>query len=399
MEHNNRKIPDHIPTELVFDYDIYGDPRIGSNIHEDMTFLHSSAPDIFYTPANGGHWVATRCEHIREIVQDPEVFSAREMQIPRIENPPLFIPLSLDPPHNIPFRQALMPLFSPKSVKQMESKVRHWAREIVSDVSKNGECDFVRDVSIRYPLSIFMELMGMPLERLREFRDLAESFFNAHDQETIHALSEKIIGVMSEIIDQKRQQPDEGVISYLLEVKLDEGRGLTTEEMQNLCFLLFLGGMDTVANNTGFTFRQLAGDQKLQHRLTNEPEKITDFVEEALRCFGVINTPRLVVKDIERWGVPFRNGDMILCLLPISGRDDRQNEAPNTFSIDRKKREFLTFSSGPHLCLGSFLARTEIRILTEEWLRKIPEFSAQEGPQPFRMGLGLALDSLPLYWK
>ena len=129
------------------------------------------------------------------------------------------------------------------------------------------------------------------------------------------------------------------------------------------------------------------------------PADIPKFVDEALRAFGVINTPRLVVRDCERFGVPFRAGDMVLCLLSVSGRDDRKNQDPASFDIDREQPAHLTFSTGPHLCIGHILARAEIRVLTEEWLKRVPAFTAvPDLRHGFRIGTVTAIQSLPLTW-
>jgi cytochrome P450 len=391
-------LPEHVPAERLYDFDILGDERVSSDVHSDYEKLHREAPDIFYTRHNGGHWMVTRYDAIAEIVRDPEHFSSSEQQIPRIDPPPVFLPLSLDPPHSIPYRQALMPYFSAKAVKEMEEKIRYWANRLIDDVIEKGHCDFVHDVASVFPVSIFMELMGMPLDRLREFRALSDDFFKTNVEAELHALSARIIGLMTEFIEQKRQQPANDLISHLLTVEID-GRPVRMEEIQNMCFLLFLGGMDTVANVTAFTWRQLAQDAALQARLAADPALIQKFVDEGLRCFGVINTPRLVIKDVEKFGVAFRKGDMVLNVLPIAGRDERKNDDPNRFDIDRPKKEHLTFSSGAHLCLGHFLARAELRVLTEEWIKRIPRFALQPGVEHrHRMGFALALLNLPVQW-
>src|SRR3546814_6395585 len=99
------------------------------------------------------------------------------------------------------------------------------------------------------------------------------------------------------------------------------------------------------------------------------------FVEEAIRLYGVVNTPRIVTRDCEKLGVKFRAGDMVLCLLPMAGWDALKNDSPEKFDIDREKRSYLTFSTGSHLCLGHFLARMELRILYAEWIKQIGELS------------------------
>ena len=112
-------IPPHVRPEQVFEFDIYGDSRIGDDVQGTYSAALRNAPDIFWSPLNGGHWVVQRHDLIAEVVKNPAVFSAREMQIPRVENPPFFIPLSVDPPENVPYRHVLMPRFSPRTVAEM----------------------------------------------------------------------------------------------------------------------------------------------------------------------------------------------------------------------------------------------------------------------------------------
>jgi len=390
--------PPHVPAHLVFDFDIYADGRVTDDVQASYAVAIDAAPDVFWTPRNGGHWMVRRLEDIAEVVKDPEHFSAREMQIPRVPNPPMFIPLSLDPPDNQLYRTVLMPRFSAKAIRELEPKVREWAVRIVEEAAGQGHCDFVVDVASRFPVSVFMELMGLPLPRLREFRELADAFFNAHDPAAIEATSAQILGLLGELIALRRAQPADDLVTELVTVTPD-GRKLSDDEILAMCFVLFLGGMDTVTNVTGFAFRQLAADPQLQARLAANPADIPKFVDEALRAFGVINTPRLVVKDCERFGVPFRAGDMVLCLLSVSGRDERKNANPAVFDIDRVQPSHLTFSTGPHLCIGHILARSEIRVLTEEWLKRVPAFTAQpDAPSGFRIGTVTAIQSLPLRW-
>jgi cytochrome P450 len=393
------RAPNHISPDAVFDFDFYADPRYGESLHSSLKFLHEQAPDVFWTPRNGGHWVVTRAAQIADIVQDHEHFSVREMQIPRVPNPPVFIPLSLDPPANLPFRQALMPAFSPKAVKEMETKIRHWAQKIVGDVADRHACDFVRDVSELFPVSIFMELMGMDLSRLREFRELAETFFHVqNDAVKLGEVSGRIIGIMTGYIEEKRQHPDNGLISQLLKAQIN-GRPIEMPELQNMCFLLFAGGLHTVTNVLGFSYWQLATMPELQQRLAAHPELIPKFVEESLRMFGVIFTPRIVAKDCEKFGRQFHRDEMVLCLLPLAGTDERVNSDPMRFDIDRDHRDYLTFSKGPHLCIGHFLARAEMRILTEEWLQRVPGFRLQPNARPaYTISTGLGITNLPLEW-
>ena len=391
-------LPDYIPKNLIFDFDIYHDPRVTSDVHNTYETLHRDAPDVFYTPRNGGHWMIMRYDLITEVVRDPEHFSAKEMSIPRVPNPVPMIPLNLDPPVSIPYRQALMPYFAPKTVAAMEGKVREWAIKIIDKVVAKGECDFVQDVSALFPVSIFMELMGLPLERLYELRALADEFFEARSQESINTCAAKIYGLLGEQLELKKTAPKQDLISYLISVDVS-GRKLSTDEILNMCFVIFLGGMDTVTNVAAFSFREFAKDAALQKRIAGDLSLVPKFVDESLRCFGVVNTPRIVAKDIDKFGAPFRVGDMVLNCLPMAGRDERKNADPNKFDIDRKNPEILIFSTGPHLCIGSLLARLELRVLTEEWLKRIPSFTLKPNVEyAVRLGTVMGIMNLPLQW-
>lgn len=391
-------VPSHVKPEQVFKFDIYSDARVNDDVQGSYAEALKDAPDIFWSPLNGGHWMVQRYDLISEIVKNPAVFSAREMQIPRVENPPFMIPLSLDPPENIPYRHVLMPKFSPRAVADMEPKMRAMAAEIIDEVVAKGECDFVADISARFPVSVFMEVMGLPLEKLREFRHIADTYFNARSNEDIQRISQQIFGIFTELLDYRRANPGDDLITHFLTVDV-EGRKLSQDEILAMCFVLFLGGMDTVTNVTGFTFQHLAQDPELQARLVADPSRCTDLAEEGLRMFGVIGTPRLVVRDYEAHGVSFKAGEMVLSALWQSGRDPAKLDDPNRFDIDRKEKPHLNFSTGPHLCLGHALARAEMRILAEEWLKRVPSFRPKAGARHgFRIGTVIALESLPVEW-
>lgn len=391
--------PAHVPDHLVFDFDIYHDQRLNHDVQGSYAAALEAAPDIFWTRLNGGHWIVKGFDAISEVVRDPEHFSVREMQIPRVENPPFFIPLSLDPPENLPYRQAMVPMFGPVAVKQLEPRIREWAAQIIDAVVEKGGCDFQGEVSKVFPVTVFMELMGMDLERLPEFRNLAEAFFdNQNNAEEMGRLSGQIMGILAGLIADKKANPDGKLMSHFIQVDVG-GRTMSDDEILAMSFVLFLGGMDTVTNVTGFAYQQLAQMPELQKRLADDPALIPAFVDEAVRLFGVVNTPRLVVKERTIGDAHFGEGEMVLNVLCLGSRDPKKFDAPNVMNIDRKKAAHLTFSSGPHLCIGHVLGRTELRILTEEWFKRIQSFDLVPGEKHhFRVGTVMALENLPLRW-
>lgn len=391
--------PPQVPDHLIFDFDIYQDPRINEDVQGSYAIALENAPDIFWTRKNGGHWIVKGFDRIGDVVTNPECFSVREMQIPRVENPPFFIPLSLDPPQNLPYRRAMIPMFGPNAIKDLEPRIREWADKFVSAVADRGACDFQAEVAKVFPVSVFMELMGMDLARLRDFRELAEAFFaNQNNAAEMGRLSGLILGEIKTLIDEKRARPDGKLMSHFLTVDID-GRTMTEEEITAMSFVLFLGGMDTVTNVTGFAYQQLAQMPDVQARIAADPTLIQAFADEAIRLYGVVNTPRLVVQDCDIGEVRFRTGEMVLCILCLGSRDPAKFDRPNAFDLDRKRAAHMTFSSGPHLCIGHVLGRAELRILTEEWIKRVPSFGPKPGERHhFRLGTVMALETLPLEW-
>ena len=356
-------------------------------------------PKFFYTPCNGGHWVVTKYELLRDLLTEPKVFSATETQIPRTETPTGLIPLNLDPPESLQYRALLMGHFSAASIRELEPRIREWAAKLVDSVVDDGRADFVDAISSRFPVSVFMEFMGLPMAGFKRFRELAETYFQPISSDERQAISRAVIEIMDEQIEDRRASPQDDLITTLVQSDL-RGRKLTQIELQKICYLLFLAGLDTVTNVLSFSYRALGARPELQARLAANPDEISKFVDEAVRMFGVVNVPRLVKQDVDRFGVRFRAGDMVLCTIPIVGRDRRLNADPNVMDIDREKIVDLTFSTGPHICIGHMLARTEIRILTEEWFKRISRFSLGDGDTPvLRAGTVMSIDRLPLKWS
>jgi cytochrome P450 len=388
--------PAHVPEHLVFPFDLYNDPRLRDDLFAGFAKITAGKPDVFFTPDNGGHWVVTRLAVAEEILRDYAHFSVREMEVPRISQPVLLIPLNLDPPASLPYRHLLMPYFSPKAVAGLEAKIRRWAIQFIDAVADHGQCEFVEEISSRFPVSVFMEMMGIPFDRFETFRAAADEFFKDIPEARRHELVRTVVADFTELWEARKRQPQEDLISVLAHASI-ENRPLRLEEYQSMAFLLFLAGLDTVVNLLTFGYQALAMDPALQQRLVAEPASIPGFVEECLRLFGVVNSPRLVVQDYERFGIPFRAGDMVVCLNPTFGRDARENPQPLVIDVDRPARKLLPFSTGPHLCLGHHLARSEIRIFTEEWLKRIPAFKVSGNFKPaFRAGMVMAMRSLPL---
>ncbi|MCH9827252.1 MAG: cytochrome P450 [Gammaproteobacteria bacterium] len=391
--------PPHVPGGLLFDYDYVNDPRLSPDLHEGLHSLMADAPAVFYTPRYGGHWVATSEQAIRSIIGNPAVFSSSKMTLGPEPQTVIGIPINLDPPAHAVYRGPLSLAFSPKNMAALEGSIHELVNELINRVLDQGKCDFLAAIAEPVPVTIFMKMMGMPLDRLAEFRELAVRVLATADFAERDACFARIITAMTEIIVARQNKREDDLISRMLDLKIGD-RSPTLEEMQSYCFLLFLGGLDTVVNAMCFGIRHLARDQALQERLRADPSLIRDAVEEILRRYGISTPLRVVTRDFQYGDVPFKAGDMVMLHLQTANLDPKAFEKPESVNLERgNAAAHFTFGIGPHRCAGSHLARLELRVLYREWLRRVPPFKLDpERPAAFHGGMVLTVSSLPLVW-
>lgn len=390
-------VPAHVPPHLVVPFDIFDDARLRPDPQAGYAALPGVLPDLFYTPLNGGHWVALRYDAITRILKDPANFSNRNLQIPRSDEPAVMLPLTLDPPEHAPYRQILMQMFSAKAMHALEPHIRDWAERLLDAVTQQGRCDFVGDVSGILPVSVFMQLMGLPLERLEEFRAWVDESFSTTETEHRNAVYARIMGFMAEVIQARMQTPEDDLVSRLLASEVN-GRRLTFDEVMGMSLLLFVAGMDTVANALSFGVRHLAQHPELQQRIAEDPALIPGLVDEILRRFSFTSTQRLVAQDVDVDGVSLKAGDMMFLSFAAAAMDDRFGPDPLAFDPTRANAdEHLTFGGGPHKCAGRHLGRIEMRILFEVLARKWTAIRlAPDARSHIRAGNVIAMDRLDI---
>jgi cytochrome P450 len=394
----SESISPRIPRERVVDYDVYRGELYGEDPHaglHDLAERHGRG--IFWTPRNGGHWFINDYELLFEAARRPDLFSSTAMTIPPVPEEPKLIPLYLDPPEHGLFRAPLMKEFSPGKMASLETGIRTFAGELIDAVAPLGKCDFVPAIAEPLPIMIFMRLMGMPLDRLREFRNWILDMLSSDDGRRASSYA-NIATLMDGLIRERRERPQDDLISRLLEVRIED-RPIRYEEMQAYCLLLFAAGLDTVANALAFGMNMLAGRPDLQEQLRGSPELIPEAVEELLRKFGVPMPARTAASTFTFGGVEIRQGDRVLLMLPAVNLDPKVFEHPFEFDLERENKVHLSFNVGPHRCVGSHLARLELRVFWEEWLRRVPNVRHDPDERPvYRSGLTLAVERLPLVW-
>ncbi|QYU69003.1 cytochrome P450 [Leptolyngbya sp. 15MV] len=390
--------PAHVAPEQVHRFDIYQDPRLLADLHQGYRALQLEAPEIFWTPLNGGHWLVTRYDLVEHVIRTHEKFSNREIEIPKTESPFVALPINLDPPEHTPYRKMLQRHFTPRMVAEQTGQMQKWADLLIGDIAPTGACDFAEALGALYPVTVFMEMAGLPHERYREFRAIVTEFFSHITTERRIELQRIMFSEIEAVFRARMAEPRDDLFGKLVADEVD-GRKLTMDELLSLGFLLFVAGLDTVANAMTFAFHHLARDPALQDRLRANPGDIPAFIEEVMRRYPVTNGVRLIREDTELAGAQLKKGEMIVAPMTLAGMDDRRNPDPERFDIDRKGRQHIGFSTGPHLCLGHYLAKAEMKIFIETFLDRIPRFALAEGFVPeYRAGIVMALERLDIEW-
>jgi len=402
--------PDHIPEHLVYDFDFHLDRELIENPHNHALNMVKDAPPIFWTPRQGGHWVLKGHNAVFEGSRDIDIFSSSPMPLEQIrainaqlpDNKKIFIPapISFDPPDHAVFRKPLQTVFSPKAMAALKVSIRELAVELIESVKPKGACEFIMAIAEPLPVTIFLRLFGLPEERQRQYRDLVKEFFSATNltPEQSQALLRRVADIMTDVILERRENPGEDIISMLWQAEL-YGKPPTLYDIENYCVMLFTAGLDTVMAGMGLGICHLAQNPQLQNRLRKTPGDIVHATEELLRRYTFTLPPRYVAKDCEFQGVKFNKGERVLLLLPAADLDPGVFKHADSFDMDRTEKTHVAFGLGPHRCLGSHLARTELNILYEEMLCRLPEFRIDpEKPHYYHGGNVWGLEELHLVW-
>lgn len=377
--------PAHVPTDLVIDFDFYDVPGSDEDVQAAYAAVQRSAPDIFWTPRNGGHWVATRGEDIVAMQRDYVHFTHQRIVLPPMPSEtPRQIPLEMDPPEHARYRRPLMQALLPRVVAELEDTVRRVAVETIEALQPKGECEFVEAFAKVLPIHVFLELVHLPLDDKALLLALAEQAVRGRDAETRGRAHEEMGAYLHGYVRDRRENPRDDLLSKLVNVDIGGGR-ISEPEAISYATLVLFGGLDTVASMIAFIARFLADNATQRRQLVDRLDDeafLTSAIEELIRRHGLANTSRVIATDFDYKGISFRAGDRILPANLFVGIDDRLNPDPLTVDFAREHPVHAAFGNGAHACPGAVLARREIRIFLKEWLSRIPDFHIKPGTRP-----------------
>lgn len=406
-EQTTNWIPDHVPPELAWDGDYHGFAAETDDPFHRVGELHNG-PDIIWTrqvgiglgSTGGSGWLLTRQALMREVLFDTDRFISGETRMmSTIGLDWKLIPLEHNPPEHQLYRKVLEPFFSPASINALGDAVRQACDELVEGFASRDGCEFISEFAEKFPSHIFLDLMGMPRERLGDFLAWERGMLRPETPEQGAEAMLAILHYLEEFVGEQRKNPTSTMMKGIVSARYNNERELTETEILSTCYLLYIGGLDTVFSTIGWIFWHLAQDRVLQDRLRDNPEEIPRAVEELLRAFGAASTGRVVKEDLEFHGVKMRAGENVHCSLPLASRDPDAYDEPHRVDIDRDTMRHISFGTGTHTCLGLRLARREIKIVLETLLQRFRNIRIPEGEKySFHTGSVFGVDRLPLEW-
>jgi cytochrome P450 len=348
--------------------------------------LHARCPVSRSEGVFGTYGVTvSRYEDVLWALKHPEVFSSHELIDLGGEYP--LIPLSVDPPDHAKYRRLLDPEFSPKKMAALEPEIRERVNERIDSFIDRGECDFHEEFASPLPSSFFLALTGLPqtdLEQFLEWRDdnirPAGDTFEEQDQVRA-AASRAIEAYFVDALEEKRRNPDDRLFTRLVQGEVD-GRPLTHAELLGACHLLLLGGLDTVTATLDCMIVHLATHPEQRDAIVADPSLVPIAVEELLRHqTPVMMVPRKIKQDCVFGNVELTAGDSVTLLIGAANADSAEFEDAAEARFDRGSNRHLAFGGGAHRCLGSHLARLELRVALEEFHARIPDYRIAEGAE------------------
>ena len=350
-------------------------------------------------------WMVSRYDEVKEALQRSDVFTNRVTSaLGDPNNKVRLIPQNLIGQEHVKYRHVLNPWFSPGAVQRIAPLARERCIAIIEELQPKGSCDLANEFAMLFPTEIFLGILGLPVEDGATLMPIVETmfrgFFGGDPAETTAAIATAKAYFQAAIDDRLVNPRDASTdfITYLLQARVDD-HPLPHEDVLTLCYTIMLAGLDTTRSELGYIFQHLATHPDDRQLLVDHPDKIPAAIEEFCRLYAlVMQDGRYVAEDIDFHGCPMKEGDLVWLGLASANRDPRKFDNPDEFQLDRAFNKHLGFAAGAHRCLGAHLARSELIIALQEWLRRIPYFRLADDDLTERGGQ-LMLLRVPLEWN
>ncbi len=384
-------------------------------LREHLPIARTPTPPMMPGSPDSAAYLLTRYDHVGEVLRNPADFSSQIAIYPIRP----WIPQAIDPPEHTGYRRILNPWFTAEAMRTLEPHIEEYAEQLLDEMLQEDAFDLVARFADPLPTVIFCELMGFPSKDYARIMDWKNTIMHASDghargralalrkaRELGHPVEDgaplapevglqvrattaaEVYGYFGELLDQRRAEPRDDLISRLLTARYEGERPLTQEELEDTLFLLFMAGLDTVASVLGLVVRGFAMDTAKRREfveLMEDPQKLDLAVEELVRFHAIVTAPRRVTRELLFHGVKLAENDLVSCATPAANRDPEEFERRDELVFGRSPNRHTGFGIGPHRCLGIHLARRELRIGLRALHRRLPDYRlhAERPPELF----------------
>lgn len=374
----------------------HADPAYNQNAPQIWEQLRGSCP-VAHTDRYGGAWLPVTHADVSAIARDTDHFSSEGAVLsnkpPRdqwISTAPIggAPPITSDPPFHADARRLLLPAFSPQVVAEWEPEIRRLCNELIDNMGDIETVDAAVQYAQNIPVYVIARMLGLPLEDSDYFRETVHLVLEEIGAEFGERQGgfEKLEAYLGSHVQDHIDNPKDDLIGFLLNARIYD-QPLSPEHVVGTIILLMVAGIDTTWSSIGSSIWHLAQHPSDLSRMVNEPELLPTAIEELLRVYAPVTMARIVKEDAEIGGCPVKRGDSVLLPFPAANRDPEVFPDANKVIIDREENRHVAFGLGIHRCLGSNLARLELRVAVEVFIQRFPQFELAD-PSAVTWSLG-----------
>jgi cytochrome P450 len=363
----------------AFEFDHWS-AQLAADPHPVYRELRARCP-VAHTDAHDGYWIVTGYDEVREAAGLPDVFSSALVSIPEnigLSGVPL-PPLDLVPPRHAKFRRMLLPFFSPARAEAMRPVTVAIANELIDTFIDRGDVDVATEYARQVPTAVLARILGVSPDDEAQFGKWIHAIVEtaATDMEGAVVAGGELLGYFMQLIGARRDQPQDDLISFLLQATVD-GEPVSEPDQLGCCILLLIAGIDTTWSTLGSSLLYLADHPEAREVFRTTTPATTRALEELLRFFAPTSVTRGLTCDAELGGVQLSAGDRALLVFPSANRDEGKFDHADEVRLNREPNRHQTFGYGAHVCLGAPLARMEMHVGLQEFLRRIPDFKVRD---------------------
>ncbi len=372
-------------SDFASDFD-HADPAYNPKAPEVWKELREGGCPVAHSDRYGGMWIPITHDTVHEVAYDTENFTSRAVVVsvgrPGDLSLPAPIggapPITSDPPFHGLARRLLLPAFAPKVIEPWEPKVRELCVSLLDKIGDVQPGESIIDAAVQYaqhiPVNVIRQMLGFPEQDEELFRKFVHDVLEriAEEPGTRDGMDELGEYIYDQIQDH-RENPRDDLTNYLMNVQLD-GFEMNDEIVAGMVILVLIAGIDTTWSAIGSSLWHLAQHPEDHQRILDEPDIMTFATEEFLRAYAPVTMARLVAKDHDFHGCPMKKDDWVLLPFPAANRDPLKFEDADKFVVDRQENRHAAFGLGIHRCIGSNLARLELRVAIEEFTKRFPRY-------------------------